>query len=172
MDYEFLFEGICHRVSVECGGDKVSAVVDGHALELDARYFAPHAVSLLLNGKSYVAYTAAQGKNTFVAVGKSRFCLAESGQEASRADWKPDASGETEMNIKAPMPGLVIKVNVAEGSGVNAGDSLVIVEAMKMEHELRAACHGVVAKVHVTPGQQVDAFQTLVELKPTENGSL
>ena len=66
------------------------------------------------------------------------------------------------------MPGLVIKVNVSEGSEVNPGDGLVVVEAMKMEHEMRSGMKAVVKKVHVKPGQQVDAFQVLVELKPVD----
>ena len=62
------------------------------------------------------------------------------------------------------MPGMVIKVNVAEGDEVSPGDSLVVVEAMKMEHEMRTSTKAIVAKVHVKAGQQVDAFQPLVDL--------
>jgi len=62
------------------------------------------------------------------------------------------------------MPGLVVKVDVAEGAEVHPGDVLVVVEAMKMEHELRASFKAVVARVHVKAGQQVDAFQPLLDL--------
>jgi biotin carboxyl carrier protein len=76
--------------------------------------------------------------------------------------------GKAEGTVKAPMPGLVIKVNAEEGKVVNSGDSLVVVEAMKMEHEMCSGMKAVVEKVHVKPGQQVDAFQVLVELKPVD----
>ena len=53
------------------------------------------------------------------------------------------------------MPGLVVRVEVEPGQRVDAGAGLVVVEAMKMENELRAAGAGVVAAVHVAPGQVV-----------------
>ena len=64
--------------------------------------------------------------------------------------------------LKAPMPGLILQVAVEEGDEVEPGDRLVIVEAMKMENELRASVAGQVAKVFVVPGQAVEKDQVLV----------
>ncbi len=66
--------------------------------------------------------------------------------------------------VKAPMPGLVVKVEVEEGQPVAEGQGIVIVEAMKMENELRAAVPAVVARVLVAPGDTVEKDQVLVEL--------
>ena len=65
--------------------------------------------------------------------------------------------------LLAPMPGLVVRVNVAEGDAVRAGQGLVVMEAMKMENELRAAAAGVVRKIHVTPGNAVEKGALLLE---------
>jgi propionyl-CoA carboxylase alpha chain len=62
----------------------------------------------------------------------------------------------------APMPGAVVAVSVEVGQAVSAGDQLVIVEAMKMEHRIQSPIDGVVAAVRVTVGQQVDAGDVLV----------
>ncbi|MCU0636256.1 MAG: biotin/lipoyl-binding protein [Gemmatimonadaceae bacterium] len=66
--------------------------------------------------------------------------------------------------LKAPMPGLIVRVTVAPGDVVAAGQGLVVMEAMKMENELRAASAGVVRAVHATPGQAVEKGALLVEL--------
>ena len=66
--------------------------------------------------------------------------------------------------VKAPIPGLVIKVLVTQGDQVQVGQPLIILEAMKMENELRAPRDGVVATVKVKPGNSVNQGETLVTL--------
>jgi biotin carboxyl carrier protein len=68
--------------------------------------------------------------------------------------------------LKAPMPGLVVRVQVAVGDAVTAGQGLVVVEAMKMENELRATASGIVTAVHATVGTAVEKGAMLVELAP------
>ena len=67
--------------------------------------------------------------------------------------------------IIAPMPGLIVRVNVAPGDRVAAGTGVVVMEAMKMENELRAAAAGVVKAVHAQPGTAVEKGTVLVELE-------
>ena len=66
--------------------------------------------------------------------------------------------------VKAPMPGLVLRVEVEEGEMVAAGDGLVVLEAMKMENEIKAPVAGRITAVHVEGGQAVDKGMTLVEV--------
>ncbi|HXO84531.1 MAG TPA: acetyl-CoA carboxylase biotin carboxyl carrier protein subunit [Gemmatimonadales bacterium] len=66
--------------------------------------------------------------------------------------------------IKAPMPGLVVRVEVKVGQQVQPGAGLVVVEAMKMENELRAQTRGVVEQVHVKAGDRVEKGTPLVTL--------
>lgn len=68
--------------------------------------------------------------------------------------------------LKAPMPGLVVRVLVIPGQAVEAGKGLVVLEAMKMENELRATTSGVVQRVVVSAGQPVEKGQPLVEFVP------
>ncbi len=72
--------------------------------------------------------------------------------------------------IKAPMPGLVVKIEVAEGDEVQPGQGVVIVEAMKMENELKAEAAGVVASVHVSAGDTVEKGQVLVDFEAPDQG--
>ena len=66
--------------------------------------------------------------------------------------------------VVAPMPGLVVRVNVRAGDVVSAGQGLVVMEAMKMENELRASAAGVVLAVRAEPGTAVNKGAVLVEL--------
>lgn len=78
------------------------------------------------------------------------------------------AGGGRSASIRAPMPGLVVKVAVDEGETVRRGQGVVIVEAMKMENELAADAPSRVARIHVAAGDTVEKGQVLVELEPCE----
>lgn len=68
--------------------------------------------------------------------------------------------------VKAPMPGRVVKALVAEGDSVEAGQPVIIVEAMKMENEVAASGAGIVRRIAVSSGDTVDAGAVLVEIEP------
>jgi biotin carboxyl carrier protein len=67
--------------------------------------------------------------------------------------------------LRAPMPGLVVRVNAAPGERVAAGSGVVVLEAMKMENELKAQASAVVKAVRVAPGEAVEKGQVLVEFE-------
>jgi acetyl/propionyl-CoA carboxylase alpha subunit len=67
--------------------------------------------------------------------------------------------------IKAPMPGLVLEIAVAEGQEVKQGDKMIILEAMKMENSLQAGADAKIKKINVTKGQPVIKGQVLIELE-------
>lgn len=68
--------------------------------------------------------------------------------------------------LKAPMPGLVVRLQIEVGATVTAGQALVVLEAMKMENELKAAGPGVVAEIAVDAGQAVERGQILIRFGP------
>jgi pyruvate carboxylase subunit B len=72
--------------------------------------------------------------------------------------------------VRAPMPGMVVRVDVEPGQHVRAGQGVVIIEAMKMENELKADAAGVVARVLVTPGTAVEKGTPLVEFTTEPHG--
>jgi pyruvate carboxylase subunit B len=67
--------------------------------------------------------------------------------------------------IVAPMPGLIVRVEARVGEQVRAGQGLIVMEAMKMENELRAQASGTIKAVHVAPGTAVEKGTVLVELQ-------
>jgi len=80
-----------------------------------------------------------------------------------------DAAGSSNTQgnpFAAPMPGKITAVNVINGEQVEAGDVLVVLEAMKMEHSIRAARDGIIASVHVSLGDQIDEGMNVLEMEP------
>ena len=72
---------------------------------------------------------------------------------------------ETRRDLRAPMPGLIVRVEVQEGQDVEKGDSLVVMEAMKMENELKADGPGLVLSIEVEAGQAVERDAVLLKLE-------
>jgi biotin carboxyl carrier protein len=66
--------------------------------------------------------------------------------------------------VRAPMPGLIVRVEVEAGQLIRVGQGLVVLEAMKMENEIKALSAGKVADVHVTPGKAVEKGELLISL--------
>ena len=106
-----------------------------------------------------------------VHVGTSPVAVALNGRRRKKADGSHggahrDARGEDgSRRLVASMPGKVIRVLVGSGDAVKARQPLVVVEAMKMENELRAGRDGYVAAIHVREGASVEAGALLIELK-------
>ncbi|MEL6865755.1 MAG: acetyl-CoA carboxylase biotin carboxyl carrier protein subunit, partial [Bacteroidota bacterium] len=75
------------------------------------------------------------------------------------------ASGQKVKDVKAPMPGLVLDINVSAGQEVEAGEGLLILEAMKMENVIKSVGEGQIKAIHIEKGQTVDKGQLLIEMQ-------
>ncbi len=112
------------------------------------------------------------GRPTYAAVGGVTAPLdVKTSAEASLAAALEEAAGGGAGGgaVKAPMPGRVVKALVAEGDSVEAGQPLIIVEAMKMENEVAATGDGVVRRIAVAAGDTVESGEVLVEIEPHES---
>jgi len=165
---------------VTIGAQTHEVEVDGNRVTVDRVALETHlaAVSgtplyhLLLGGQSWtVAAEPLEGPGRWVLglVGERVEVAVHDersrGIEAASGKGGRAAAGGT---VHAPMPGLVVRIEVAEGQRVDAGAGLVVVEAMKMENELRAPRPGTVQTVHVAVGQAVEKGASLVTLASPE----
>jgi 3-methylcrotonyl-CoA carboxylase alpha subunit len=116
---------------------------------------------LAIDGKRYPVFSARKKESIFVSVGPASFEF-KPAQETSRRRARGLAAAE----ITAPMPGKVLKVLVRDGDLVEAGQPLVVIEAMKMETTLAAESAALVKHVRVEEGQTVDHGAVLIELSP------
>ena len=144
-------------------------VVDGTPVEAHMMVLPGTSVrSLDVDGRSHTL-TAKPGDRRGrwqIALGRERF-TADAVDERTRAIREMTGTTEdaADKEVVAPMPGLVLKVEVEVGQAVKAGQGVVIVEAMKMENELKAPADGVVAKVLVQERQTVEKGATLIVLE-------
>jgi pyruvate carboxylase subunit B len=162
---------------VQVGDRRLEVEVDGHAVTVDGVAVDAHVVEI--PGTPVRLVTVGEQVHRVLARrqdGKGRYTLSLDGyryevealDERTRTIRERTAavSGPTgPAPLKAPMPGLVVRVLVAAGDEVAEGQGLVVVEAMKMENELRASAPGTVKAVLVQPGQAVEKGMLLVELE-------
>jgi biotin carboxyl carrier protein len=156
------------REQVEVTGDegRYRVVLGDRVWHVDARLNAQGICSLLIDGVSYVADVA----------DRKGACVVELAGETYTIDVEEEtrhiirtrggtAAGEGGQTIRAPMPGKITIVKVAPGDAVTSGDTLVVVEAMKMENELKAGGPGTVREVRVQAGQAVNPGDVLVVIE-------
>jgi biotin carboxyl carrier protein len=137
--------------------------IDQEHWEVDARLTAQGISSLLIDGVSYVADVDDHGGACIVEVGGETYPVQVEEQTRYIIRTRGGASGGAGGQIlTAPLPGKVTHVSVRTGDTVTAGQSLVVIEAMKMENELKATAAGTVAEVRVSAGQAVNAGDVLV----------
>lgn len=113
-------------------------------------------IMVQLDGRSRIAHSAKVGDVWWVHIDGHIFCIEKT--EAGSAD------GDSDGGMTAPMPGKILEVKVADGQTVEAGELLLVMEAMKMEHRIVAPTDGVVAKVNFSMGDQVQQGDVLVEM--------
>lgn len=86
------------------------------------------------------------------------------------AEWGLDEKkGQNELDVLSPMPGLVLSVAVIEGQKVSPGTPLLVLEAMKMENEIKAVSDQVISKINVRPGDAVQKGHVMIEFSPAES---
>jgi len=124
-------------------------------------------IARLTDGESTLtALVEGAGTEWFVTIGGRRIPVTvESWRERTLAEAQAAQAGAGgPLDIRATLPGLVVAIRVEEGTTVTAGDSLLTIEAMKMQNEIRAPRDGVIGQVAVSAGQPVAAGVLLVRL--------
>ena len=161
-------------MQVRIGDETFDVERDGAAWRADGRERAVHAaaagartVHLLADGRSRVVTVEPLGDGRCRATVGGR--VVEGTVKDARAllmeKYGLGASAQAAARVvKAPMPGLVVRVLVAPGDAVEAGQGVVVLEAMKMENELKAPAAGTVAAAHAVVGAAVGKGELLVEL--------
>jgi len=151
-------------VELDRGGAAIEARIDAAAVRLAAQPLADGAMVIEWGGQRLRAFAARVGESIAVSVGPQSFILRL--QEAGRRGARHSLATPL---LTAPMPGKVLKIMVGQGDEVEAGQPLIILEAMKMETTLAAEGPARVKAIPVAPGQMVDAGAVLMELSPLDS---
>jgi biotin carboxyl carrier protein len=165
MIYEVTIAEKVYRVELVRTEQEWKCKLDGRELPLDVVSAQDGMLSLLLQGKSYEVKQETVGAESNVVVGQERFSVSVRDPRSFRSRRRSGASEQGVMKIKAPMPGKVVRILAPAGSQVEIGQSVVVIEAMKMQNELKAPKTGVVKKISVAEGAAVEAGQALAEVE-------
>ncbi len=160
------FDGQSYALDLQREGARVEASIDGRRYELEARETEAGSFLLLAGGHVYECRVnrdgAQQASASEVHIGNKIFqvTLVDPKRLGGARGAGAEASGRAQ--IKASMPGKVVRVLVKAGALVEAGDALVVVEAMKMQNELKSPKSGTVVEVRAETGATVNAGDVLV----------
>jgi biotin carboxyl carrier protein len=139
--------------------------LDNREYLVDSTSISDNCLSLLVQGKTFTIYFAEANGKGYFSIGGEQFCIQEPSAEQVKAGESDSTDLKEAPTVCSPMPGKVVKIFVKEGDMVEKGQGLVIVEAMKMENEIRSPIKGRVEKVNFKPGDLVDASQPIIEIK-------
>jgi biotin carboxyl carrier protein len=161
MVYEVIIEGKSYRLELSRPDGQWDCRLNGRPIAMDAVLARPDVISILIDGKAYEVKRERGPDDMHLWVGSARYQaeLRDPRSLRGRHDRSADAKGPKK--LLAPMPGRVVRVLVAERSEVEAGQGVVVVEAMKMQNELKSPKKGVVQKVLATVGANVNAGDVL-----------
>jgi biotin carboxyl carrier protein len=152
--------GKTHTVEWTAAAGCTQWMIDGRAVDADAVEVGNGVYSILIGGESLearVEKTPGPAGRLHAFVSGREYALVVRDPRRWRKQRGAAAEAEGAQQVLAPMPGKIVRVLVAAGDAVSAGQGIAVVEAMKMQNEVRAPKSGRVARLHVREGQTVSA---------------
>ena len=161
---KFSFEGNSQTIPIELtpsgSGKSYRATVGEKTVEVEILQAKDGELDLLIDGQRVIAYVSSENARHWVTVNGRTLVLTKTSGAKNRS-----ASHDHASELVAPMPGQVRVVNVAEGESVTKGQTLLVLEAMKMEIRIQAPRNGKVMKLLVKQDQTVEREQLLIEIE-------
>jgi biotin carboxyl carrier protein len=162
MKFDVQISGKTYTVELQRESDRWQISLDGVALDADAVEISPNVFSVLLNGESYEVRLATASDGRLTLQTRHHEFVAE---VVDPRAWRGRRHGALEakgrQQIVAPMPGKVVRLLVKAGDKVEAGQGLLVVEAMKMQNEVRSPKTGTVERLLAKVGEPVNAGEVL-----------
>jgi len=160
MKFTFDYSSRSFPIDLTPTGKSYRVRIDDRAVDVEIIRANNGQLELLIDSQRVTAYVSSDNAKRWVTVNGQTFALTKS-SGAKRGGGKHDHTGE----LTAPMPGQVRAVNVREGDAVTKGQTLLLLEAMKMEIRIQAPMDGVVKSLTAEVGQTVERWQVLVALE-------
>jgi biotin carboxyl carrier protein len=163
MTYNVTIDGTAFRLDLDLDRAKKQwrCRVDGREIQIDGVPAQPDVLSLIVEGKAYQVRRERIASDSRIWVGDQSYSAEVSDQRSLRSRKARTDSGKGPRPLVAPMPGKVVRFLVGENSPVEAGQGVVVVEAMKMQNEIKSPKKGIVQKVMVAEGANVVAGDVL-----------
>lgn len=160
MRQRYEYAGQIHEVRLERQGDSYRAVIDGQEFTFELLDTQPGQITLRSGGRPITIYWAEANGARWISY---RGCTYKLEQPARPAFGHTGETGGSAL-LRAPMPAQVREIMVSPGTQVTQGQTLLLLEAMKMEIRIQSPRPASVTRVNVSPGEQVERDQVLIEL--------
>lgn len=150
--------GASYELEIDPAKSGWRCLLDGREVPVDIAQVATDRLSMLLNGRSYDVICGSDGT---ITVGERKYLVTATDPRSWRSRHQSAAGAQGPQKLTSSMPGKVVRVLAASGSKVVAGQGLVVIEAMKMQNEVRSPRDGTVGAILVREGSNVNAGQVL-----------
>ena len=161
MTYEVIIDGKPHRVELNHVDGRMLCRLDGKDVNADAVVAARDVMSLVIDGLAFEIKRERVRDELHVVIGADRYA-AEVRDPRSLRTRKAGAAGLAgPKKLISPMPGKIVRLLLGEGAEVHTGQGIIIVEAMKMQNEIKSPKDGVVKKILTMEGATVNAGEAL-----------
>lgn len=162
MTYDVVVDDKTHQVELTRGEKTWHCKVDSQEIEVDAELTARDVLSVLVGGKAYEIKRerSLQGELHMV-IGSARYAVDVQDPRSLKTRRAVAGADAGPQKIKAPMPGKIVRIMVAEKEEVKTGQGVIVMEAMKMQNELKSPKDGKVQKIMAAEGSAVNAGDTL-----------
>jgi biotin carboxyl carrier protein len=160
MLYDVAIDGKNYRLELNRVDGRWTCRLDGHDVEVDAVLARPDVLSLRIGNSAYEIKSERVANDLHVWVGSARFAAEVRDPRSLRGRTRaPDELGPRK--ITAPMPGKVVRLLVREGDDIELGAGVAVVEAMKMQNEIKSPKKGKIQKILVSEGAAVNPGDVL-----------
>jgi biotin carboxyl carrier protein len=160
MTYDVTIDGKQYRLDLQQIDGRWGCRLDGREVEVDAVLARPNVLSLRLGNKAYEVKCERVGSETHVWVGSRRFSTEVRDPRSLRSRVRA-TDDQGPKKLTAPMPGKVVRILVGKGAEVEAGAGVLVVEAMKMQNEVKSPKKGTIQQILVVEGAAVNAGDVL-----------
>jgi len=161
MIYNVTINDKNYRLELNRANGRWSCRLDGCAMEVDAVLVRPDVLSLRIGNLAYEVKSERVAGELYLWVGSQRYA-AEVRDPRSLRGRARDIDDRGPKKLTAPMPGKVVRILLSPGSAVEAGAGVLVVEAMKMQNEIKSPKKGTIQKILVSEGAAVNAGDVLV----------
>jgi biotin carboxyl carrier protein len=161
MTYEVTIDGKQYRLELDRAEGRWRCVLDGREISIDAVLARPDVLSILIGGKAYEIKRERTATDMHLWVGPARYAAELRDPRSLRSRKAGAGDDKGPKKLIAPMPGKVVRVILRETAEVEAGQGVLVVEAMKMQNEIKSPKKGIVQKIVAAEGTNVNAGDVL-----------
>ena len=161
MTYEVSIDGKNHHLELNQVDSRWECTLDGEKVNVDAVLARPNVLSLIVEGQAFEVKRERTATDLHLWVKSARFAVDVRDPRSLRSRRAAAGGVEGPQKLTAPMPGKIVRILAPAGTAVTAGQGILVIEAMKMQNELKSPKDGVVKQIVVAEGASVTAGEVL-----------